>query len=61
MFKVMALIVAGIFLTAIGIYALSQAHLPVIQLPAVSPLLGWGIVFGGLVSFGVAFVVTRVN
>ena len=64
MFKVIGLIVAGVFLLAFGIYFLSVAQLPPfnIQFPNVNwALVGFVVIAGGVVSFGTAAVTARLN
>ena len=62
MYKVIALIVIGIFLMTFGTYFLSIADLPVLQLPKID--VNWGVVgfvaiIGSVVTFGSAFAVSR--
>jgi hypothetical protein len=62
MFKVIALIVVGIFLMTFGTYFLSIADLPVLQLPDID--VNWAVVglvaiIGSVVTFGSAFAVSR--
>jgi hypothetical protein len=62
MFKVIALIVVGIFLMTFGTYILSIADLPVLQLPEID--VNWAVVglvaiIGSVVTFGSAFAVSR--
>ena len=62
MFKVIALIVIGIFLMTFGTYFLSIADLPVLQLPDID--VNWAVVglvaiIGSVVTFGSAFAVSR--
>ncbi len=60
MFKVIGLIVVGIFLMTLGTYFLSTAQLPVIQLPDVNwTLVGFVTLIGSIVTFGSAFAVSR--
>ena len=68
MFKVLALIVGGIFLMTFGIYFLSIANLPAliaqIQLPAIN--VNWAIVgfvtrAGSIATFGSAFAVSKLS
>lgn len=71
MFKMLALMVFGVVIAAFGIYALSTLDLRLpefnFQFPAFNlaltqadlVILGWGIVVGGIVSFGTAFIITR--
>jgi multisubunit Na+/H+ antiporter MnhG subunit len=60
MFKVIGLIVVGIFLMTLGTYFLSTAQLPVIQLPDVNwALVGFVTLIGSIVTFGSAFAVSR--
>ena len=60
MFKVIGLIVVGIFLMTFGTYFLSIANLPVLQLPDVNwALVGFVTIIGSIVTFGSAFAVSR--
>ncbi len=60
MFKVIGLIVIGIFLMTLGTYFLSTADLPVIQLPDVNwTLVGFVTLIGSIVTFGSAFAVSK--
>lgn len=60
MFKVIGLIVVGIFLMTLGTYFLSTADLPVIQLPDVNwTIVGFVTLIGSIVTFGSAFAVSR--
>jgi hypothetical protein len=60
MFKVIGLIVVGIFLMTFGTYFLSIANLPVFQLPDVNwALVGFVTIIGSIVTFGSAFAVSR--
>jgi hypothetical protein len=60
MFKVIGLIVVGIFLMTFGAYFLSIANLPVLQLPDVNwALVGFVTIIGSIVTFGSAFAVSR--
>jgi hypothetical protein len=67
MFKVFALIAAGIFLVSVGNYFLSVANLPAFVLPLFDihfPDVNWGavgfvVIAGGLVSIGSAFVAVK--
>ena len=60
MFKVIGLIVVGIFLMTFGTYFLSIANLPVLQLPDVNwALVGFVTIIGSVVTFGSAFAVSR--
>lgn len=60
MFKVIGLIVVGIFLMTFGTYFLSIANLPVLQLPDVNwAVVGLVTIIGSIVTFGSAFVVSR--
>jgi hypothetical protein len=68
MFKVLALIVGGIFLMTFGIYFLSIANLPAlisqIQLPAINvnwAIVGFVTIAGSIATFGSAFVVSRLS
>ena len=60
MFKVIGLMVFGIFLMTFGTYFLSIANLPVLQLPDVNwALVGLVTIIRSIVTFGSAFVVSR--
>jgi hypothetical protein len=66
MFKVLALIVGGIFLMTFGIYFLSIANLPAlifqIRLSAINinwAIVGFVTIAGSIATFGSAFVVSR--
>jgi hypothetical protein len=62
MFKVIALIVIGIFLMTFGTYFLSIANLPVLQLPEIDvnwAVVGFVAIIGSIVTFGSAFAVSR--
>jgi hypothetical protein len=62
MFKVIALIVVGIFLMTLGTYFLSVADLPVLQLPKIDvnwAVVGFVAIIGSIVTFGSAFAVSR--
>ena len=60
MFKVIGLIVVGIFLMTFGTYFLSIANLPVFQLPDVNwALVGFVTIIGSIVTFGSAFAFSR--
>jgi len=60
MFKVIGLIVLGIFLMTFGTYFLSIADLPVLHLPDVNwTLVGFVTLVGSIVTFGSAFAVSR--
>lgn len=64
MFKVIGLIVAGVFLLAFGIYFLSIAEIPPlkIQIPNVNwAIIGFVVIAGSVVSFGTAFVTARLH
>jgi hypothetical protein len=62
MFKVIGLIVAGIFLMTFGTYFLSIADLPVIQLPDIDwAVVGFVTIIGSIVTFGSAFAVSRIG
>lgn len=68
MFKIMALIVGGIFLMSMGVYALSVSNLqwPVLQWPNIQwpevnwALVGFVVLVGGLVSVGTGVVMSRI-
>ena len=68
MLKVMSLIVGGIFLMAVGVYALSTSN---IQFPSLAwpeihwPNVDWAVVgfvtiVGGLISTGIGVVASRI-
>jgi hypothetical protein len=60
MFKVIGLIVVGIFLMTFGTYFLSIANLSVLHLPDVNwALVGFVTLIGSIVTFGSAFAVSR--
>jgi hypothetical protein len=62
MFKVIALIVVGIFLMTFGTYFLSVADLPVLELPKIDvnwAVVGFVAIIGSIVTFGSAFAVSR--
>ena len=62
MFKVIALIVVGIFLMTFGTYFLSIANLPVLQLPKIDvnwAVVGFVAIIGSIVTFGSAFAVSK--
>ena len=64
MFKVIALIVVGIFLMTFGTYFISIANLPVLQLPKIDA--NWGVagfvaIIGSIATFGSAFAVSRLT
>jgi Zn-dependent protease with chaperone function len=62
MFKVIALIVVGIFLMTFGTYFLSIADLSVLQLPKIDvnwAVVGFVAIVGSIVTFGSAFAVSR--
>jgi hypothetical protein len=62
MFKVIALIVIGIFLMTFCTYFLSIATLPVLQLPKIDvnwAIVGFVAIIGSIVTFGSAFAVSR--
>jgi hypothetical protein len=66
MFKVMGLIVGGIFMTAFGIYSLMNANLefvlPFFQLPNVNwGAVGFVTVVGGITVFSMAFAASRLS
>jgi hypothetical protein len=68
MFKVLALIVGGIFLMTFGIYFLSIANLPAlfaqIQLPAINvnwAIVGFVTIVGSIATFGSAFAVSKLS
>ena len=62
MFKVIALIIVGIFLMTFGTYFFSIAELPVIQWPKIDvnwAVVGFVAIVGSVVIFGSAFAVSR--
>ena len=60
MFKVIGLIVLGIFLMTFGTYFLSMTDLPVLHPPDVNwTLVGFVTLIGSIVTFGSAFAVSR--
>lgn len=60
MFKVIGLIVVGIFLMTFGTYFLSIADLPALHLPDVDwAVVGFVTLVGSIVTFGSAFAVSR--
>ena len=62
MFKVITLILVGIFLMTFGTYFLSIADLPVLQLPKIDvnwAVAGFVAIIGSIVTFGSAFAVSR--
>jgi hypothetical protein len=62
MFKVIALIVVGVFLMTFGTYFLSIADLSVLQLPKIDvnwAVVGFVAIIGSIVTFGSAFAVSR--
>jgi hypothetical protein len=62
MFKVFGLIFVGIFLAAAGLFLLSTVGLPVIHFPYVNwANVGFVMIVGSAVSFGTAFVASRIN
>jgi hypothetical protein len=62
MFKVFGLMFAGILLAAAGLFALSTFGLPVIEFPYVNwASVGFVLLVGSAVSFGTAFVASRMN
>jgi hypothetical protein len=62
MFKVFALIVAGIFLMSLGIYSLSVADFTAFQLPVVNwGMVGFVTIAGSIASFGTAFVAIKMT
>jgi hypothetical protein len=65
MLKVMSLIVGGIFLMSVGVYALSTANIqlawPEIQWPNVNwAVVGFVTIVGGLISTGIGVVASRI-
>jgi hypothetical protein len=76
MFKVMALIVSGIILMGIGVYALSKAQFPAFNLQFLNldflfqwanglqsanwTMIGFVGIFGSIAVFGSAVVVTKI-
>jgi hypothetical protein len=62
MFKVIALMVAGVFLMSFGIYSLSIAEFPAFQFPSVNwTVVGVVTIFGSIATLGSAFVVSRLT
>ena len=62
MFKVIGLIVAGIFLMSFGVYSLMNANWPALQLPNVNwGLVGFVATVGGIAVFGSAFTASRLS
>jgi hypothetical protein len=62
MFKVFGLIFVGIFLASAGLFLLSTVGLPVIQFPYVNwANVGFVMIIGSVVTFGTAFLASRVN
>jgi hypothetical protein len=62
MFKVITLIVVGIFLMTFGTYFISIANLPVLQLPKIDVnwvITGFVMIIGSIATFGSAFAVSR--
>ncbi|HXG07494.1 MAG TPA: hypothetical protein VNI77_09245 [Nitrososphaera sp.] len=65
MLKVMSLIVGGIFLMAVGVYALNTANIqfawPEIHWPNVNwAVVGFVAIVGGLISAGMGVVASRI-
>lgn len=69
MLKIMSLIVGGIFLMAMGVYALGNANIqfpsfawPKIQWPNVDwAVVGFVTIIGGLISTGMGIVASRMT
>jgi hypothetical protein len=62
MYKVIALIVAGIVLASSGVYLVSIGAFPILQLPNVNWAgVGFVMVIGSAVTFGTAFIASRVK
>ncbi|HEX2013645.1 MAG TPA: hypothetical protein VLA68_00315 [Nitrososphaera sp.] len=62
MIKVLGLIVAGIMLASTGLYLVSVYGLPVIQFPYVNwASVGFVLIAGSAVSFGTAFIASRMR
>jgi hypothetical protein len=62
MFKVIGLIVVGVFLMSFGVYSLMNANWPVLQLPNVNwGLVGFVTLVGGITVFGTAFAASRLS
>lgn len=62
MFKVFGLIFAGILLAAAGLFTLSTVGWPVIQFPYVNwASVGFVLLVGSAVSFGTAFIASKLN
>jgi len=65
MFKVLALIVGGIFLMTFGIYFLSIANLPAFAFPAFPvinvnwTIVGFVAIAGSVATLGSAFIVSK--
>ena len=60
MFKIIALIIAGIFMASSGIYLFSIGAFPVLQLPSVNwAVIGFVLIVASAATFGTAFVATR--
>jgi len=58
--KIIALIIAGIFMASTGIYFFSIGVFPVLQLPYVNwAVIGFVLIVASAASFGTAFVVSR--
>jgi drug/metabolite transporter (DMT)-like permease len=62
MYKVIALIVAGIILASSGVYLVSIGAFPILQLPNVNWAgVGFVMVIGSAVTFGTAFIASRIK
>jgi hypothetical protein len=62
MFKVIALMVVGVFLMSFGIYSLSIAEFPTFQLPTINwTVVGVVTIGGSIATLGSAFVVSRLT
>lgn len=62
MFKILSLIVAGILSASSGVYLISIIGFPVLQLPNVNwVIVGFVLIVASAVSFGTAFVTSRLK
>jgi len=62
MFKVFALIVAGIVLASSGVYLVSIGAFPIIQFPNLNWAgVGFVMFVGSAVTFGTAFIASRIK
>jgi len=58
--KIIALIIAGIFMASSGLYLFSIGAFPVFQLPYVNwAVIGFVLIIASAASFGTAFVASR--